>query len=202
MTVYLSVVVEDELSAAVMRRLVAHASPALVIKRLLVKRGVGNIRAELDVYRKAAAVLPHVVVADLDNAKCAPTALQAWRLATRPADLLMRFAVRETEAWLLGDRAGIAALLGVPEHRVPAQPEQESDPKDCLLKLAARGRKQARNLLPERGSSCPIGPRYNETLSAFVASDWDVDAARAAVDSLARTCRRLHELAARRAQGG
>jgi len=187
------VVVEDQLSAAVMQRLLAHVDRGFVINRLLVKRGIGNIRREMHIYRNASHVLPHIVVADLDALPCPVQARDEWKLTHLPARLMVRFAVRETEAWLLADKPGLAGFLQVPQTKLPSRPEAESDPKRCLVNLArtSKSRRLVAQLVPAQGSSVPIGPRYNELLEDFVRIHWDVDRAADGAPSLARMLMRL-----------
>jgi hypothetical protein len=104
--------------------------------------------------------------------------------------------VREVESWLLADRRGIAAFLGVSEALVPREPEALLDPKETLVNLARRSRRsKIRELmLPPQGSSHPIGPGYSLALEEFARGRWDVAAAAERADSLRRCLVRLGEL--------
>jgi hypothetical protein len=187
------VAVEDELSAAVMRRLVASGDRGFVIDRIINTRGNGKLRAGMPKFKSASHALPHVVLTDLDNSSCPPDLLQAWGALHLPPQLLVRVAVREVEAWLLADRSGIADFLAIVTVKVPANPEMENDPKRTLVNLARRSRKPrlTQEMVPEAGSSNQIGPLYNTRLTEFVSSQWDVMQARANAPSLDRALTRL-----------
>lgn len=189
----LLVAVEDELSAAVMHRLIQTTGRKFVISRTFNARGCGRLKADMGKFRSASHVLPHVVLTDLDQYPCPPALLEDWQATALPPRLLLRIAVREVEAWLLADREGIANFLGVAKNKVPQDPEAEADPKRTLINLARRSRRQrlAIEMVPETGSSAPIGPLYNVRLSEFVNTHWDVENARAVSPSLDRALSRL-----------
>jgi hypothetical protein len=194
MTEYnLLVAVEDELSAAVMCKLIQATGRNFVISRIMNARGYGRLKADMSKFRTACHVLPHVVLTDLDQYPCPPALLRDWKAQSLPPQLLIRVAVREVEAWLLADRNGIANFLSVAKNKVPQYPEAEADPKRTLINLARKSRRQrlAMELVPETGSSASIGPLYNARLSEFVTNSWDVECARMASPSLDRTLSRL-----------
>jgi hypothetical protein len=177
-----ALVAEDDLSMAVMNRLVAASGRPIEVSRRLVERGFGNIKRSVSKYRQASKVIPHVVLTDLDRAAC-PSALRAeWGVADLPTSMLFRVAVRETESWLLGDR-----------HGLPQNPETLQDPKQSLINLVRRSRKRRlrEELVPAHGSSASIGPLYNERLGEFVAQSWDIDAASQTCLSLQRARQRF-----------
>ncbi len=190
---YVVLVVEDELSEVVMRRLVRDYAGHLVIDRVFRPRGCGQIKVRMPQFRQACLALPHIVLTDLDRYPCAPALLSDWDADGLPDSLLFRVAVKEVEAWLLADRSGIADFLGVPPVKVPANPELEADPKRTLLNLARKSRKKrlAEGLLPPLGSASPIGPLYNISLGEFVAGNWDVGNAIDNAASLARAVTRI-----------
>lgn len=185
--------VEDELSAAVMCKLVRATGRGFVITRIMNARGCGQLKAGMAKFRTACHVLPHVVLTDLDQYPCPPALIAAWKAKALPPQLLLRIAVREVEAWLLADRDGIANFLSVAKNKVPQDPEAEVDPKRTLINLARKSRKRrfSIELVPETGSSASIGPLYNVRLSEFVTTNWDVERARTASPSLDRALSRL-----------
>lgn len=193
-----AVVVEDALSMAVARRLLAHACPEIEISLPRVTAGVGRIKADFSRYLAASRVMRHVVMVDLDRAPCPATLKAAWKIPPTHTGLVFVVAVRETEAWLLADRAGFAAFAGIPAAKLPARPEEEEDPKQTLVNLVRRSARKslAQEIVPAKGSRLSIGPLYNETLSRFVTDAWDVHAAAAAAPSLDRALRRLGALQA------
>lgn len=193
MTRSIVVAVEDVLSEAVMRRLIASSGRHLVIDRVVNAHGYGQIKAGMAKFKAASRVLPHVILTDLDRYPCPPALLNDWGAISLPPQLLFRIAVREVESWLLADREGIAEFLHIAVTKVPRNPEAEADPKLALINLARRSRKRSltEELVPQAGSAAPIGPLYNARLREFVNDKWDVDRAMAHADSLARTLTRL-----------
>lgn len=177
----------------VLRKVVASIGNRLTVNRSVITRGSGNMRAGLSKYRGASRVLPHLVVTDLDRYVCPPALLADWGAVQMPGSLLLRVAVRETEAWLLADRDAIAAMLGVSSGSVSRQPELEIDPKRALVNLARKCRKRRlrEELAPAKGSANQVGPAYNARMSQFVRDAWDVGRASECAPSLARTCERL-----------
>lgn len=190
----IALVVEDALSLAVMERLLAFTGRGYVVKLEKVERGFSKILKSIPKYRNASLVLPHVVLTDLDLGVCASALRAQWGVSQLPPAMLFRVAVREVEAWLLADRAGFAEFAGIASNKVTQQPESLPDPKQTLINLVrrSRNRRLATELVPPAGSAVSIGPLYNERLSAFARSDWNVNVAMASAPSLNRTVARLH----------
>ena len=190
---FIVVVVEDELSGVVMRRLIADSRRNFVIDRLINMRGNSKVKAGIKKFKSASHGLPHVILTDLDSYSCPLALLQNWKAVHLPPQLLFRIAVREVESWLLADREGIAEFLHVAVTKVPRNPEAELNPKRSLINLARRSRKRrlAEELVPALGSSASIGPLYNSRLSDFVNSAWNINRAKVLADSLSRTIDRL-----------
>ncbi len=189
----IAVVVEDDLSLAVLERIISSSSSSLRITRRLVERGFGNIKRSITKYRQASHVIPHVVLTDLDNAECAATLRRGWKAESLPETMLFRVAVRETEAWLLADQASFARFAGIPAKKVPLWPDALPDPKQALINLVrnSRSRRLAAELVPAQGSRVTIGPLYNERLAAFAREQWRPAAAAECSPSLHRTIDRL-----------
>ena len=189
----LLVAVEDELSAAVIRKVIHASGRKFAVSRVINARGYGRLKADVAKYKTACHVLPHVVLTDLDQYVCPPALLKDWKAITLPPQLLLRIAVREVEAWLLADREGIANYLSIAKTKVPQYPEAEADPKRTLINLARKSRKRrlAIELVPAMGSSASIGPLYNARLSEFVNEHWNIERARKVAPSLDRALLRL-----------
>lgn len=187
------IVVEDELSGAVMNRLVEYSGRNLVVNRIFNARGNGKLRAGMAKYREASRILPHIVLTDLDRCPCSPELVKAWNADRLPTQMLFRVAVREVEAWLMADRAGIAKFMHIDVSKVPHAPEAEEDPKQTLINLARRSRKRrfAQEIVPEPGSSASIGPLYNFHFVNFVNSEWDINNACQCAPSLAKALIRV-----------
>lgn len=104
--------------------------------------------------------------------------------------------VREIEGWLLADREGMAAFLGVSLALIPAAPEALANPKQTLVNLArgSRRRHVKAALVPAEGVSAVVGPEYVIALQEFVGDAWDVGQAGTNALSLQRTVMRLWAL--------
>jgi hypothetical protein len=195
---YVVIVFEDELSDAVMRRLLAHSGRPFVVHNSILARGNSKIRRDIAKYMTACKYVPHIVLTDLDQYPCPPALLESWGVANQPRELLFRVAVREIEAWLLADINGLSTFLGVSRNKFPARPEAETDPKQTLLNIVRRSKKRrmASEILPSPGSKAAQGPLYNDHLCGFVASSWNVEAASVNAPSLARTIARISDFMA------
>ena len=196
---------EDELGEAVADRLVLEANQELCVAVRMGCKGNSYLRKKLPELIRTAQAIPVLLLTDLDRLECPPMLIANWHgRQDLPKGMLFRVAVRETEAWLLADRKGFAHFAGVPLNRVPQSPESLDDPKRTLLELVRRhGRRDIKvELLPERGSKAKVGLGYNQILSQFVRESWSPTKAAENADSLARTCRRLHELGMRRQRRG
>lgn len=190
-------VVEDAAGEAVLRRILRELAPTWTVQFVDDCRGVDRMRARFARYRTASYVVPHLLLADLDRHECPLALLQAWRAMSESPRLLLRVAVREVEAWLMSDRAGVAEWLQIPANRVPAAPESEPDAKAALLRLGrrSRSRRLASELCPAPGSDASQGPLYNDHVTRFVRDQWSLDAARSTAPSLDRACRRILDVA-------
>lgn len=190
-------VVEDEPSEAVLRRLVAATGNRLKVSTVFRANGFGNIKNRIQNFRNASHVIPHIVMTDLDTYACPPDLLRDWGAGVLPSRMLVRIAVREVESWLLADRAGIANLIKVPVVKIPANPDALLDPKQVLLNLArhSRSRRFAAEFVPANGSKAKHGPAYNQHLSAFAAQEWNSALAASASPSLQRSVVRIKEFA-------
>lgn len=189
-------VVEDELSGIVLRKLVDQIGNDLSIYNVDITRGFGKIKNNIQKFVNASNVMPHIVLTDLDRCDCAPTLLQNWGVNTTAQNLIFRVAVREVETWLLADREGIAEYLKLPLAKMPLYPEQENDPKQTLLSLVRRCKKRRliEELVPAAGSSLSIGPLYNTRWGSFVRDSWDIQRAVHNSDSLSRAINRISNL--------
>lgn len=165
--------VEGDTDAAVARRLILACGASPGMER--VTRGKAKFRSNLPKYNAAAAHYPWVAIRDLDHdAECAPALVRAALPNANPR-MCFRVAVREVEAWLLGDREALARAIGVSTSRVPGHPEVLPDPKREIVNLARHSKKRGvrEGLVPIQGSGIPIGPEYAAWIIDFVQSDWD-----------------------------
>jgi len=192
---------EDELSEEVGVRLAADVGVG-VCQRLR-RGGSGYLQSRMKNFCEIASFQPVLVLADLDQARCPSELVAKWfGTLSRPPSLLLRFAVREIESWLLADHVGIGNLLGRRvRRRLPKTPDELRDPKRVLLSLAEQAPRDVRSdLLPPEGAFAVQGLGYNSRLCEFVRNAWDPRRAAERSPSLRKARNRLGEMvrAARR----
>ena len=165
------------------------------------KKGKHDIQRRLGGFNQSAKLTPWVVLVDLNSsAACAPTLRNDW--LPIPAPLMhFRVAVRQIEAWLMGDVERLAAFLGVSPAILPRAPEAEVNPKETMVNLARRSplREIRLDMVPREKSGRAIGPAYPSRLIEFAqdsATGWRPTVAAQGCDSLARCLRRLRDVAA------
>jgi hypothetical protein len=192
-TIHVNLVVEDDLSESVLRRLLRDSRQHYEVASVLPGSGFGYIKKRIVDLNRAAAGANYLVLTDLDTGQCAAALLRDWLPQPRHRNLLFRVAVREVEAWLLADRAEFASFLGVVERRIPQDAEQMDDPKAHLIALARRSRyrRVREDLVPAVGTTAKQGPGYNSRLAEFVDSRWDPHRAGQRSNSLRRLIERL-----------
>lgn len=193
----ISVAVEGDLDAAVLRRLLRSvgAEPGTIYGR----RGKSHLLDRLAAYNQAARFQPWVVLLDLNqDAACVPQILPRWLPAPAP-QMCLRVAVRAVDAWLLADAERLARFLHIPRHHIPARPDAIDHPKQYIVSLARQSRSSAirEDMVPRPESGRDVGPAYTARLIQFVedeANGWRPEVAAEASESLARCLRRLHQL--------
>lgn len=191
----LLVATEDELSEAVVYRLVIEARGSVEALQPVRKEGNGYLRRSIDKFCETARRVPVIVLTDLDAASCPPTLIREW-FGTKfpPSKLVFRVAVREVEAWLLADREGIGEFLHISPHKIDPNPEALPDPKRYLLNLARLAPRELRNdLLPIKGAAASQGFGYNARLREFVESGWSAERASNRSQSLRKASCRIRE---------
>jgi hypothetical protein len=173
---YINLVFEDDLSGAVLQRLVAQVRPDCVIGLSYRTGGKGNIKRKLKGFNHAAKGMPYLVLVDLDDEyECPPTLLKDWFGYERHSNLYFRVAVREVESWLLASRSAFSNYLSIPQDEIPQNTDEIENPKDFLLTLAKKSRKKTirDDLVPRMGITAKVGPNYNAQLAGFVNQIWD-----------------------------
>jgi hypothetical protein len=177
--------VEGDIDAAVARRILVELGflPGPIHGR----QGKGQLNKALKGYNNAARHAPWLVIRDLDHdAGCAPELLAG--LLPEPAEhMCFRIAVRQIEAWLLADRAGIADLLHLPLAVVPENPEDLMDPKATVIQLAqrSRNRRLRGEIVPAVNTSAKVGPGYTARMIEFATGAWSPRTAAGCCPSLA-----------------
>jgi hypothetical protein len=191
---------EDELSCEVVRRLVEYqnlASETGVRLKLVQgfpdnKHGFTQIKNRIPAILKMASNgIATLILTDLDRGRCAPELIGNWtglgdKRKTLPPRLWFRVAVRETESWVLADRAALAMYFGIAANNFDLTPDQLIDPKEYFLNViqAKCRNKSLRQILPLGNAN--IGPSYNQIVCTFVRTIWDPERAAAHSPSLKR----------------
>ncbi len=185
----INLAVEDDLSDAVLRRLLSESARPYAAGPTYGRSGFGYLRSTIRGWNRAARGVPFIVLTDLDNDHCAPELIRNWLPEPKSPNLLLRVAVREVESWLLADKTNLAQYLGATSSRLPSSPDTLPDPKGFLISLAKRSRSREvrARIAPKLGSTAKQGPEYNAALAVFVRDHWDIAASRLNSPSLART---------------
>jgi hypothetical protein len=175
--------VEDALSEAVLRKMLAGCGREYAVGTSYSRGGFGYLKRTIGGFNNAAKGVPFLVLADLDAGTCPADLISAWLPRPKHHNLLFRVAVREVEAWVLGDRNAITSYLGVSDQPIPPDVDAIADPKRLLIDLARMSRRRdiREDLVPSTNSTRQVGPGYNYRMSAFVRDFWS--APRAALHS-------------------
>lgn len=172
----INLVVEDELSEAVARKLLRTGVQSYAVSVVYNRGGRGYIKKNICGFNNAAKGTPYLVVTDLDTEVCAPVLIDKWfKKRTVQPNLIFRVAVREVEAWILAHRSAFAKFVGVREGLVPQNVEQIDDPKKKLIDIVRRSRRKRirEDIVPPERSMREQGPDYNGRLVRFVEGHWD-----------------------------
>jgi len=138
----------------------------------------------------------YFVLTDQDRAEDTPCQeIHARIRGSISPNLVYRFAVMETEAWIMAHRRAFAKFTKIPENRIPENPDEVPQPKECLIDLASRYCTPVlkEELVPAAGATSKVGPGYNAQLGEFVRKHWRAGMAARNSPSLARALRRLRE---------
>jgi hypothetical protein len=157
-------------------------------------RGKSNLDKRLSSFNQAKFI-PWFILRDLDtDSDCAPT-LKNKLLPTESLSMCFRIAVRELEAWILGDAEQIANYLGVSQNKIPMNPESLNDPKNHLINLARKSRRKEirEGMVPRDESGGLEGPEYASMLSQFILDNWRPEIAAQRCDSLRRCIKALQQ---------
>lgn len=192
-----SLLVEGESDAPIAARVLSEAGA--IPGHLVVKGGKANLDVKLPgINRAARRDHPWFVLRDLDHddAGCPPDLVsRLLRGAPLSTGLVLRFAVRAIESWILADRAGFARFAGVSRSRIGVHPDDFDDPKEALITICRSStlREIREGIVPRERSGRRVGPRYVELLGTFAQTKWSIAAARESSPSLGRGLDRLTE---------
>jgi hypothetical protein len=173
-----SLAVEGLLDEQVLRVLIAQSHKAFAVGVCYGKRGKNHLRENILRFNHAAAHVPFIILADLDDVDCAPDLIRHWLPRGCHTNLILRIAVREIESWLMADREHLADFLGIASTKIPIHPDECADPKIEIINLARRSSKHSirEDLIPDSPSR--VGKNYIGQLTWFVTTKWRATHAR------------------------
>jgi hypothetical protein len=131
----IAIATEDQLSEAIVLRLISEIPTPHQITFKLGNRGNGYLRSKMSSWYQMAQLQVMVILTDLDRANCLVEFRDQWLVVAPPQNLILRIAVREVESWVLADHVALRALIGA-KGVLPAAPDDLADPKQSLLRLA------------------------------------------------------------------
>lgn len=193
---HIVIVVEDEISKAVLEKIISENRSDLTIHTTFGMNGFGFIKKNIPRFINASRAVPHIILTDLDREECAPSLIKKWIGAKRfHTKCMFRVAEKEIEAWLIADKESFSKFSGVNLKHIPINVDSIKDPKQELLNIFRKSklRRLARSILPEEGSIVKIGPGYNEELCKFVQEKWRSKIAEQSSESLKRTVLRINQ---------
>jgi len=179
---------EDQLCCELGKAILSQVCPGSSISSEISTGGFGKFKARIQSLNTLAQHMPVLMIADGDQDQCVVAQRNSWMPADAHQDLLLRLAVRETEAWLLADHIALSEFAEIRVDRIPGAPDELQDPKQSLLSLIAGSKKRVlrEEMLPGRTSSAKVGLGYNIHLASFVRTCWSADRAAQRSPSLQR----------------
>lgn len=198
--VYCYAFAEDELSCAVMVRLIEFVNETT--RKLPIrffqgfpqnKHGKSNLKSIIHkVCNMSKSNICSIVLTDLDRDICAPEIIRSWFCCSNleaaiPENVIFRVAESEVESWLLADRHGLSRFLEISKENITKEPDALIDPKEYLLGVIRKkgNKKYHRQMLPM--DFAHVGPEYNPILSKFAIEHWNIKQAQQKSPSLQRT---------------
>jgi hypothetical protein len=178
---------EDILCLRILERIAAVVVPHLDARSLPEAGGRSFLEKSIRPFAESGQRL--LVLGDSDG-NC-PVTVRRKLEPRRKEGIEVRIAVREADAWLLGD-PGIADALQAPRHKLPSKPETILDAKEELIQFASRSRSVLiRREMMRRFPTQSQPPGYNRIIPEFVRTHWDPIAAAERCESLGRCLRRI-----------
>ena len=194
--IYLAV--EDDLSEAILRRILRERPHRYNVQPVLKQGGFGYLKKNCKAFNKLASKnTPVLMLTDLDKQVCASELIRQWLPEPRNENFIFRVAVREVEAWLLADVASLGNYMAVRSRKPFPSPENLDDPKNELLKFALKSAKRIIResiTLYNQNGRLYQGPDYNPSLAEYVNSTWPLAKAAQKCPSLKKLLKALETL--------
>ena len=192
MMVSLTLIVEDQLSEYVVRKMLQEFNAGYQVSNAL-RWNKDKIRTRVNAINMSSHGAAFFVLTDQDTKdRCPPDAINELS-APIHQNLLYRFAVMEVESWVMAHRTAISQYLSVPLSKIPLDTDAIDTPKEYLINLVRKSRssKIRKDIVPRQNSTAKVGPDYNGRLIDFVSQHWDVRVASQSSQSLQRAFARL-----------
>jgi len=200
------IVGEDDVTLAVIRRVLTHCSADYKIIQSLPARG-GQIKSKISEFNKLSETHPVVLLIDLDNNDCAPQLLRQL-IKDKKNDFIFNIAVDEAEAWLMADRKGFATYFKIKMEDMPFAHQTKQGGRKALTEMnfAYKSSRYLTHELIQKSKSSEFiqqlapknkaskGPEYNSCMLPFIQYAWNIDDARENSDSLNRMILRIENL--------
>lgn len=173
--IYINLAYEDDLSEAVMTKLLESFGNKYSIHNTYTGYGFGYLKSNIKGFNQSSIATPFFMLTDLDNYECPPSLIKDWITFPLLPNFIFRIAIKEVEAWLLADKEGLSEFMKVSLANFPTAPENETDPKRTLIQLAKRSRiRRIREDIVPINENAKVGPNYNGCLMEFVFEKWDI----------------------------
>ncbi len=190
--IFVTLIFEDNLSEAVMTKILMQFPDKYEIYQSYSGQGFGYLKTNIKGFNQASIINPHFMLTDLDRYECPMALRNDWIDFELQDNFIFRIAVREVESWVLADRESLSRYFNVALANFPIKPDLESDPKNTLIQLARRSKKrEIREDIVPINTNAKIGPNYNGCLSEYVFKFWSIENAILNSESLERTYLKL-----------
>lgn len=200
------IVGEDEVTFAIIKKILAHCSTDFEIISQQPPRG-GQIKSKIQEYNKLAEIHPVILLIDLDNNDCAPQLVKQL-IKEKNNSFIFNIAVDEAEAWLMADREGFASYFKIRIEDMPSAHQTRQGGRKALIEMdfsykssmyltreliqKSKNSEYIWQLTPKKNAA--KGPEYNSCICPFIENAWSIDNARQNSDSLNRMILRIENL--------
>lgn len=188
-----TIATEDQLSEAVILRVMSEVPTPHFIQHKLGRTGNGYLRSRMRSWYQMVQQQVVVVLTDVDRANCVVDFRAQWLATAPPENLVFGIAAREVESRVLADHDAMRCLIG-PRGVLPPAPDSLADPKQALLGLAKSASKNVGDgLFKVVDGNLTQGLGYNARLTAWIQSEWCPTRAQERSPSLERARLRLND---------